>query len=993
MIIAWSLRLGLDEGVLTYARSAARWNREPRLQMSRWVIECMVPEPEQHQAWERVHTHSSELRRGFVGSDYPYLTPELPTAPRNHNALLHEDDNDILLAAHTPLLVPPSTSPGDYVPRRHDDQGLLTYEQLPDHPREIYIDESDTGGWARRCRWEGALRSMGDTCTRLAAQGKEYKPKYSLLEGGRNGMVIPASARKPRFRTRVMDIGRWEREGCHGKVHECTDADPATRTDWNLPRITACAERRERAKPGTQDMQTPWEAQYYGLDNRSEAPMIDMCVPPYPSYWERQHFEFAMAKIAEKQDVEGQRFDKPRLTPARRHLPTCPAIVPAITVAETLAGKMRMAIDFGSSRSHDSMGQPGWQPTRAKQSGPLSVNAHEHKSDVPPFDFMRPADLWRRAAIMMQAAHVRTQVITEQLDKLLIEGGAWYTRALMEAALARRATARQMARMPPPGLRIVTIVSDQAAWYEQSPAPSYNDWMKVIAVAFSSYLAQAPAATGELKDTTRSKSCVIDPRTCFGDRLAAFLTYLMTMQGIEELRFRERPARQRALERGEVPAECRPGLYRWMDARVAIGEEPAWIEPGAFFDDSQFLIFAFFLETSRPLIFDIWREWNFDVADGTRQRKDKVEEAVEPACPIILGEQAHMAARRRGIPEAKLAALDALVEAAIEESARHPGRGTACKQLERIRGRATHMADAKRTMKGDLQVSYELEAAAKSAGGNRQSCHQRFHVIKAEDAARLRQVAARARHDKGSSFFPRTGWIGKRGRGILQGATDASGDVDAVALEQNKFRGWGGWVHIEGTNIVFVVQQHFTRNARKTLLDSTALELAANNEFVRWTRGLIRLLQSDVLNISDSTSASAICMGARSRGAAERELYAQRCTLLDSVAEESPDVAILTHAVRRGRNEEADLLTKRIVFKNKDGYEHEPAAARMLEELFEARFGRPMCIIHTDAPAGARERLTPVLRRHERSMKFAQQILRRAMRKRIRVGVSPDRPG
>ena len=949
----------------------------------------MVPEPEQAHAWARVSTHHSQRRHGFVGTDYPYLTPELPVAPRNHNALLHEDDEDILHAAHTPLLVPPSTTPGDYVPRRHDDQTALTYEQLPNHPREIYVDESDSGGWARRCRWEDGLRQMGDTCIRQAALGREYKPKYTLLEGGRHGMVIQTKERKPRFRSRIMDIDRWEREGCHGKVYECTDADPATRTDWNLPRVTACAWRPERAHPGTQDLQTPWEAQHFGLDNRSEAPMLDMCVPPYPSFWERLHFEFAMAKIAEKQDTDGVRFDKPRLTATRRHLPTCPAMVPAVTVAETLAGKMRMAIDFGSSRSHDRMGRPGWKPSRAKQSGPLSVNAHEHRGDIPPFDFMRPADLWRRAAIMMQAAHVHTQVIAERLDTLLVEGGAWYTATLMEAALARRLTARQMARTPPPGLRIVTIVSDQAAWYEQSPAPSHNDWMKVIAVAFSSYLDLAHAPTGgRQKVQPSTRSCVIDPRTCFGDRLAAFLTYLMTMQGIEELRFRERPARAQALARGDVPSECRPGLYHWMDARVAIGEEPAWIEPGAFFDDSQFLIYAFFVETARPLIFEIWQEWNFDVADGTRLRKNKVEEAMEPACPIILGELANMGERRRGVPEAKLTALDELVEAAIMDSIKHPHRGTDSKQLERIRGRATHMADAKRTMKGDLQVSYELEAAAASVTGAKQPCFKRFHVITTEDAERLRQVARRARHDQGSSFFPRAGWIGKRGRGLLQGATDASADVDALALKHNLFRGWGAWVHIEGTDIVFVVQQLFTQNARKTLLDSTALELAANNEYVRWIRELIKMLRCDVLNISDSTSASAICMGARSRGAAERELYAQRCVLLDSIARESPDAAILTHAVRRGRNEESDLLTKRVVFKDKDGYKHEPKATRQLEALLEARFGRPMCVIHTDAPAGARERLTPVLRRHERSMKYAQQVLRRAMRRRIRVGYS-----
>ena len=856
----------------------------------------------------------------------------------------------------------------------------------------------DLTAWDRRTRWTDTLHDMCSDCWRLALQGKEYKPKYNRLEGGRHGFAILDTARHPRFQRRVMDIARWEREGMVGPVHECTDESPQTRTEWNLMQILACAARRELERPGTQDMQTPWEALNHGLHNRSTLGWHDTFVPPYPTFWEREHFMFAMHKFAEKLDIHGTMFEKPRLHAITRFTPTAPANIHAITVAESAAGKLRVAIDFGSPRSLDAQGRPGWEPPKAKQSGPLSVNAHEDKALIPNFDFMDPQDLWRRAAIMMQAGHTQpTTHLPPITDESWIIHAGRTSDILREQALARRCVARQAARRPPPGLRIATVTADQAAWYEQSPAPSSNDRMKVIAVALGAFIqAPEPETSMTTPSTTPRGACTIDPRTTFGDRLAAFLTYLMTMQGVEELRSLEPQARQAFLASDSVPLDCQAGLYWWMDTRRMVGEPPAWIEPGAFFDDSQFLIFMFFLKEAKHIIFQIWKDWNFDVADGTRKRKDKVECLVEPECPIVLGEQPSMAARRRDIPQSKLDALDKLLDEITAATAAHPARGTDVTHIERFRGRAQHMSNAKRTMKADLQVSYELIGSAKSQGGSRAPSTRRFQVIDAEAADRLRQVAHRARVDKGASFFPRTGWLGKHGRGIICGATDASCKVEKPpppgsqpepeALERDsEFSGWGAWAHVEGTDIVFITQQHSTANARRTLNDSTAVELVANNEYVTWLAELAKALGADLLNISDSTSATGICMGSRARAAAERELYAQRCEALDRIMAQNPDLAIMTHAVRRERNQEADLTTKHVVLvASTDGHPREPKAEQDLQAMLDTRFGRTMYIIYVPPPAGARERLTPVLRRHERSIKRARRLLKRAMRLRVR---------
>ena len=907
--------------------------------------------------WRAGDTQPDAHRFPFEGTDFPFIALELPEHPKNHNAHLPEDDYDALHAIDTPLLVPPDTNPGDYVPRAIP-RWTGTDAALPQHPRLVYFDHGTAarpGPWQRKCRWGAELLAMVKEAYAAAVRHEKHVVRYARLEGGRHGMVIMAADRHERWRHLHFDVAEWERRGERPPLRPRVAPPPSERTDWNLLALLAHAARRAHSGQGPVDMQMPWEVAFHGCDNRSTAPLNEQFIPPYPPFWDPENLVFALQKFAEKLDPLHERFDKPRLLGPTKYFQTLPAQHPAITVARNLAGKPRVAVDLGSSREHGADGKRGWVADWRKQPGPLSCNAWEDKKDVAPFDFMPIMALMRRADIMLQARRSAVLAIV---------------RATMVAAT------------PPPGLLLEVLVEDKAAWYEQCGAAPINDWMKNIGVA---WVPDDMLPPGSAPDPDRG-ACALDVRTTFGDRLAAFLTYLLTMQGTEEVRWRERQARARALRDSRVPAASLRFLLVWMAAREAIGSEPAWIEAGAFFDDCQYLFFAFFRATTFEIVFGVWKDWNFDVADGTRHRKMKTEHTVEPKCPTILGALPDLGQRCMAVPDPKLDSLDALLDAI--ELQRHRKIGVEVALILRFRGRTGHMAEFKPTMKGDLQVSYELKMKARCAvTGSRQPAYERYSPVDDEAMERMRQIARRARHDRGAAFMPRTGTLGKNSRGVLHCGTDASCAVDKTSdgrdpLDGSMFFGYGCWAWIEGTSFVLITQDYLTPNTRNSLRDSTAVELVASNELVIWVAPLLQLLETDMMNVTDSTSSKGICMGGRSRGAAERELYAQRCASLDRLAQTAPDAAVITHAVRRGRGKEADLLSRCVVCQDHPaGFSREPEAEDELIELFSARFGRPMQLVFKEPPEGGAQRLTAVLRRHERSAKTAVRICEKARRK------------
>ena len=836
--------------------------------------------------------------------------------------MIHEDPEVVLYAQHTPLLNVPPTVPQDY-------HGPVTrpwaggWAKLPTHPRFIYYDDDPrTGHFAATTDYLRIARGMVNKCQRLAERGEEYRPEYHRLPGGKDGYFIHERERRPEYRDFDWDIARWEAEGEKGPVYPRALVPAAERTEWNTHAVFACAERRAQAGRPT-DLDTPYEAHTTGFHNRAAPPRHDCITPPYPSFWERAHFLFAREKLDEK--LTSEMYAKPRVCGPRKYTHTIPALVAALTVAEDYNGKMRFCIDFGSPRTRHADGRIGWQPTYAKQPGPMSVNANQPPGCHLQFEFMQPEMLLRRVAILMR----------------------------IDACLEGRALASS--------LRIVCISSDQAAWYEQHGSHAACDWTKQIVFY----------ALGVL----------LDERVAFGDAIAAFYTYLETVQGIEEIRFREISARRDFLEAGHVPSDIRPTLYRWIDARTYTGEEPAFIEPGGFFDDTQFMLFRFFFPVAQDIIFSVWREWNFDVADGTRGRKQKTAIGFYPVCPPILGFLPNMREERGGIPISKLDELDTIVDSLEIASSSPPGRAPNChKQMERFHGKACHMARAKITMRGDMQISYEHTAIFNNMHPHL-AARQAQRRITPEHIRRMRHVAYRARHDEGASFFPRTGILGKNGRGVLTIFSDASADVDELRWEH--FRGWGMWAWVPQTHLILLTQQFLTPNARHTLNDSTAFEMHAATESIRTLEPLLTGRPQDVHQIVDSAPTRDVHTNGRAKAPAERELYAQRCELLDTLRLKRPDMAIHTSQVKRHRNEEADLLTKHVVLApTTEGHPPETKALAELHHLFARRFGQPMQLIRIDPPTDARARLIPVLRRYEECARRLVRAYKRLLAKR-----------
>ena len=95
--------------------------------------------------------------------------------------------------------------------------------------------------------------------------------------------------------------------------------------------------------------------------------------------------------------------------------------------------------------------------------------------------------------------------------------------------------------------------------------------------------------------------------------------------------------------------------------------------------------------------------------------------------------------------------------------------------------------------------------------------------------------------------------------------------------------------------------------------------------------------------IVDSQPTRDIHTSGRAKAPAERELYSQRCELLDELRRAIPDTAIHTSQVKRHRNEEADLLTKHVVLApTSDGHQIDAVALAKLHRLFLIRFRQPM---------------------------------------------------
>ena len=87
--------------------------------------------------------------------------------------------------------------------------------------------------------------------------------------------------------------------------------------------------------------------------------------------------------------------------------------------------------------------------------------------------------------------------------------------------------------------------------------------------------------------------------------------------------------------------------------------------------------------------------------------------------------------------------------------------------------------------------------------------------------------------------------------------------------------------------------------------------------------------------------------------------------------------------MRREFNQEADLLTKRVIMQpTPEGHLPEHAALADLHHMFELRFQQPMRLVWVPPPEQARASITPVLRRHEQSARRLQKLLRKAMHKR-----------
>ena len=854
----------------------------------------------------------------------PFQQIEIPPA-RTHNARVPEPWAFVLREPDETISTqPPKPALSDTIFVPWLPEPPLGYT-IPTHPAQLFTAAED---WDSMCKWWTHCQDQLRIAESTILRGKPYHGfdcNPARCPGGRDGLVIPFSRRAPEFAWTGWDLRDFN-AGTGPIKPVKVGGDPQSRTTLNLQ-----AMYDEALRTNYPDISYIEEILMWGLDSRAFVREDIVMVPNYKGLFEPENFKFCCAKRVTKSES----FALDRMPaygcnlPPFVHLYVNPRNVAIKPGSEP--PKRRVTVDYAAPRSLGPTGGRGFKPARAKDPGPLSVNAAIDLKDPVafpgPISYMDLRKLGRGAA---QLQAIRACFPHEQL---------------------------------PSDLELFQVCDDMEMYYEQLPRPTHLDPTNVMLIW--------------------SVAGNVDERGCFGScdmpylsqRLEAFFVYVTS--------FRAREAQNETA----IPPHLYKWLHAWGEARATAGGSGNWTIGGGYIDDTVNMCYQFFGQTLMTVKRKMWREFGLIVQDTKIEEHPVTAVAVKGEDMTALGVTSSPSASRLHNDPEKITKYSALAELVAETAREHTYRAP-LELVDRCLGQLGFAASMDPVLLGDLAVVRDMV----SASWARQHGHQ---VLVGERACEyLDSMAARLRHSVSVGrlsfrcYAPRRGLLGSTGIPILFLWTDASCANDTKVkppsgmpvLTQirtpNLFHGWGAMMWLEGDDTVYITQQFITYNARKCLDDSTACEMFGISEALHEATLLTQQarIQVEVAHIGDSQSATAIVNTGRPRRTAERVLFWQHCDLRDRLA----DTLLVSTNLTREKNQESDILAS--LYMHGDHHNAilhalQRAGQVKLQALVNARFGKYMkiCLLPSGSLADSRQRMAVVVRAKASRARFANR--------------------
>jgi len=651
--------------------------------------------------------------------------------------------------------------------------------------------------------------------------------------------------------------------------------DPRTRSSLLLD--VMLREAHTRSYP---DLQFVAELATRGMDDRTfMRPDIMLCFN-YKGFFERRNFQFAALKLRQKlSDFTPIRL----LDHGCGSLPFSNTVVNPRNVAIRPGSdppKRRVTADYAASRSRDEFGKPGFTPRRAKDPGPLSVNAGVDLEDTiafPPIRLLRLRELARQAAIL--------QSISEYC-----------------------------AEETPPEFLLAQSQDDMEAYYEQCPMDCRCDPHNVEIVS--------------------GRTAYVDPRGCFGmtslphlfNRLSFFLAWIISARMRDVRREQDR----------SLSAPLRAILRKWtLTRRAAAGSGDVFII-GIYFDDFSDYCYQFampWLQRTKQSVFQDF---------GVRMSEDKKRVCPAGQHMVILGLLSDAVASRIRHDAEKATKYVAVARQVINKAQANSSRLVPNELVDRMEGQFMFCSQADPCLIGDLQVVRATlgTTTARQHGSTKVSlaCAERIKaMIRRLSVATFVAFAPRT-GKMGDSHRPLLTILFDASGDTKRPPAGMSVEQQITSL--NWFRGWGALFHLEGTDTVYYTQGFTTAHARSCLNDSTAAELFAANESLLVACSLRARLDIDILQVGDNTAARDIANTSKAHQAAERALFYQRCALRDLM----PPTTVAVHQNNRSLNTESDILSRVNVLGPFSATTRLQAAEALatISECLRTRFGRTM---------------------------------------------------
>ena len=848
----------------------------------------------------------------YDGTHFPFREVPIPPA-RSHNARVPQPWSRVLHEPDVHAFSAPQPHPDGSVfvpwlpcaPRAY---------AIPTHPAQLFTDPYD---WERMCQWWYHCRNQLQIAEQKILQGKpyhgfDYNP--SRCPGGKDGLYIPFERRAPDFNWTAWDLRDFHAYGGAIKPLD-VHVDPQTRTTLKLKAMYA-----EAVRTSYSDVAFIEELLTHGLDSRAFVRQDIMLMPNYKGFFDPDNFAFS----AKKRMAKATAFAIDRIPaygctlPPFVHLYVNPrnvAIKPG-----TDPPKRRVTVDYAASRNLGPDGLPGYTPRRAKDPGPLSVNAGVDLQD--PLAFPEPVEYmdlrkFARGAATLQS--IRSIFPNEPL---------------------------------PPELELFQAMDDMEQYYEQLPRPSHLDPTNVMLIW--------------------SVSGHVDERGCFGAcdmphlsmRLESFFLHVTVYRAWE---------RQRTFT---TPTHLARWLTPWTTARRAAGGSASWTVAGGYIDDTANACFQFFGEDLMKIKRVMWAEFGLIVQPVKVDEKPVTVAAPRGQDMTVLGVTSSPARSQLLNEVTKITKYAELAER-IAVHAREHGFRVPLELVDRCLGQLGFAAMLDPSLTGDLTVVRDMLSANWARRRGQQ-------VLVSERAASyLDALAARLRLSTAPGalafrcYAPRQGILGDSGRPIMYIWTDAScanaGDAvppkGMTIAEQlytpNLFHGWGAMFWLEGDDTVYFSQQFITYNARKSLDDSTACEMFGTSEAVYMQMLLTQAanVTVDMAHVGDSQSATAIVNTGKPKQTAERVLFWQFCDLRDRMS----DTLLVSTQQLRKYNQETDILAS---LQMDPGHTNPKLRASQasgwvaLQSLVDLRFGRhmQMCWLKPPPLDDTRKRMSVVVR-------------------------------